>query len=138
MIAESAFNDPTGTVLTLALASVRHRRLDRPRRSGRATCSKYTLGALIGVGGGLGLAVLLSDTRLGLWRESPAAAILAVVAAEYFASEEIGTSGYLAAFIMGLVVGNMDLCDYAATSSTSPFLKALPARPRKSPCSPYS
>lgn len=109
VIAESAFNDPTGTVLTLTLASVvTAGSLDIGGPTGDFAQS-LTLGALIGVGGGVGLAVLLSDTRFGLWRESPAAAILAVVAAEYFASEEIGASGYLAAFIMGLVVGNMDL-----------------------------
>jgi potassium/hydrogen antiporter len=109
VIAESAFNDPTGTVLTLTLASVvTAGSLDLGGPTGDFAQS-LTLGAAIGIAGGAGLAVLLSDTRFGLWRESPAAAILAVVAAEYFASEEIGASGYLAAFVMGLVVGNMDL-----------------------------
>jgi cell volume regulation protein A len=67
------------------------------------------LGAAVGMGGGLSLAVLLSSHRSGFWRESPAAAIVAVVAAEYFASEQIGASAYLAAFVMGLIVGNMEL-----------------------------
>jgi cell volume regulation protein A len=109
VIAESAFNDPTGTVLTLTLASVvTAGSVDVGGPAGDFAQS-LALGAVIGLAGGAGLAVLLSDTRFGLWRESPAAAILAVVAAEYFASEEIGGSGYLAAFVMGLVVGNMDL-----------------------------
>ena len=51
------------------------------------------LGAAIGVGGGVGAGGAALGHRLGLWRESPAAAILAVVAAEYFASEEIGGVG---------------------------------------------
>ena len=35
-------------------------------------------------------------------------AILAVVALVYFSSETLGGSAYLAAFVMGLIVGNMD------------------------------
>jgi cell volume regulation protein A len=109
VIAESAFNDPTGTVLTLTLASVvTAGSVDLGAPAGDFAQS-LALGAAIGIAGGLGLAALLSDHRFGFWRESPAAAILAVVAAQYFASEEIGGSGYLAAFVMGLVVGNMDL-----------------------------
>jgi NhaP-type Na+/H+ or K+/H+ antiporter len=34
-------------------------------------------------------------------------AILAVVALAYFSNEYVGGSGYLAAFVMGLMVGNM-------------------------------
>ena len=109
LIAESAFNDPTSTVLTLTLASVvTAGSIDLGGPAGNFSQS-LLLGAAIGLGGGLLLALLLSDHRFGFWRESPAAAILAVVAAEYFASEEIGGSGYLAAFLMGLVVGNMDV-----------------------------
>ena len=109
VIAESAFNDPTGTVLTLDAGVVvtagsvdvggptglraepRAGRRHRHRRRGRPC--RAALGHRASACGG----------------SRPAAAILAVVAAEYFASEEIGGSGYLAAFVMGLVVGNMDL-----------------------------
>jgi cell volume regulation protein A len=109
VIAESAFNDPTGTVLTLTLASVvTAGSVDLAGPVGDFSQS-LLLGAGIGLGGGLLLAALLSDHRFGYWRESPAAAILAVVAAQYFAAEEVGGSGYLAAFLMGLVVGNVDL-----------------------------
>jgi cell volume regulation protein A len=109
VIAESAFNDPTGTVLTLTLASVvMAGSVDLADPLGEFAKS-LALGGGIGLGGGLALALLLSSHRFGFWRESPAAAILAVVAAEYFASEQIGASGYLAAFVMGLVVGNMEV-----------------------------
>ncbi len=36
-------------------------------------------------------------------------AILAVVALAYFSTESLGGSAYLAAFVMGLMVGNMEL-----------------------------
>jgi cell volume regulation protein A len=109
IVAESAFNDPTGTVLTLTLASVVTAGSVHVSDAAADFAQSLALGAALGIGGGLALALLLSSHRGGLWRESPAAAIVAVVAAEYFASEQIGASAYLAAFLMGLIVGNMEL-----------------------------
>ncbi|HET7477903.1 MAG TPA: sodium:proton antiporter [Rubrobacteraceae bacterium] len=109
VIAESAFNDPVGTVLTLTVAGV--------VSSGHFTVSgpaldfgrELVLGTLIGVGAGLILAVLVaSSARIGIWDEAPGVAILAVVALVYFSNEALHGSGYLAAFVMGLIVGNMD------------------------------
>src|ERR687885_636220 len=57
----------------------------------------------------LAVAGALASRQGGAWRESPAVAILAVVALGYFSVETLGGSGYLAAFIMGLIVGNMEL-----------------------------
>jgi cell volume regulation protein A len=109
VIAESAFNDVTGTVLVLTLVEV--------VEAGHFTISEPTfefftelaLGALIGIGAGLILAYAVASTaRAGIWDESPGVAILAVVAIVYFSSETLGGSAYLAAFVMGLIVGNMD------------------------------
>jgi potassium/hydrogen antiporter len=108
VIAESAFNDVTGTVLVLTLVEV--------VKAGHFTISgpvfefftELTLGALIGIGAGLILAYAVASTaRAGIWDESPGVAILAVVAIVYFSSETLGGSAYLAAFVMGLIVGNM-------------------------------
>ena len=107
VIAESAFNDVTGTVLTLTLVEV--------VSAGHVTVSEpvfeffkeLALGAVIGIGAGLVLAYLVSAQRGGIWRESPGMAILALVALAYFSSEYVGGSAYLAAFLMGLIVGNM-------------------------------
>jgi potassium/hydrogen antiporter len=110
VIAESAFNDVTGTVLTLTLVEV--------VRSGDFTvagpvlefCKELALGGAIGIGAGLLLAYAVASTaRAGIWDESPGVAILAVVALVYFSSETLGGSAYLAAFVMGLIVGNMRL-----------------------------
>jgi cell volume regulation protein A len=109
LIAESAFNDVTGTVLVLTLVEV--------VEAGHFTVSgpvfefftELALGALIGVGAGLLLAYAVASTaRAGIWDESPGVAILALVAIVYFSSETLGGSAYLAAFVMGLIVGNMD------------------------------
>jgi hypothetical protein len=80
VIAESAFNDVTGTVLTLTLVGA--------VEAGRFTFSgpaleftkELVLGALIGVVAGAVLCYAVSSTaRAGIWDESPGVAIFAVV-----------------------------------------------------------
>jgi potassium/hydrogen antiporter len=112
VIAESAFNDPTGTVLALTVAGV--------IASGSVGFGEplgefgqeLALGAVVGIGGGLLVAAMLSTHIVGIWRESPAAVVLALVALMIFTSEELGGSAYLAAFVMGLVVGNMEMLGF--------------------------
>jgi potassium/hydrogen antiporter len=110
VIAESAFNDVTGTVLTLTLVGV--------AEAGNFTLSgpalefvqELVLGAVIGIVAGLILCYAISSTaRSGIWDESPGVAILAVVVLGYFSTEFLGGSAYLAVFVMGLMIGNMDL-----------------------------
>src|SRR5215203_3367131 len=109
VIAESAFNDVTGTVLTLTLVSAveaAHFSVSGPVFE---FFKELALGAVIGVGAGLLLAYAVASTaRAGMWDESPGVAILAVVALVYFSSETLCGSAYLAAFVMGLIVGNME------------------------------
>ena len=108
VVAESGFNDTVGTVFALAVAGA--------VASGDAALSEpafefvrsLLLGALIGVVAGVALSFLVSSRKGGAWRESPAVAILAVVALGYVSVETLGGSGYLAAFVMGLIVGNME------------------------------
>jgi potassium/hydrogen antiporter len=110
VIAESAFNDVTGTVLTLALVGV--------AEAGSFTLSgpaldfvrELVLGGVIGVLAGLVLCYAVASTaRSGIWDESPGVAILAVVVLGYFSTETLGGSAYLATFVMGLMIRNMDL-----------------------------
>jgi potassium/hydrogen antiporter len=110
VIAESAFNDVTGTVLTLTLVSV--------AEAGNLTLSgpalefgrELVLGSAIGIVAGLILCYAIASTaRSGIWDESPGVAILAVAVVGYFSTESLGGSAYLATFLMGLMVGNMDL-----------------------------
>jgi cell volume regulation protein A len=108
VIAESAFNDVTGTVLVLTLVEV--------VRAGHFSVSEpvfeffkeLALGGVLG-GGGVRrpASAAPAPARAGIWDESPGVAILAVVALVYFSSETLGGSAYLAAFVMGLIVGNM-------------------------------
>src|SRR5215203_1614778 len=71
---------------------------------------ELALGSLIGVVAGAILCYAISSTaRAGIWDESPGVAILAVVALAYFSTESLGGSAYLATFVMGLMVGNMEM-----------------------------
>jgi potassium/hydrogen antiporter len=109
VIAESAFNDPTGAILALAVAGV--------VATGHASVTdelasfvrNLLSSAAIGIVVGFVLAVTVSSRRMGIWRESPAIAALVGVSAGYFSLESIDGSGYLGAFIAGLIVGNMEL-----------------------------
>ncbi len=62
----------------------------------------------LGVVFGVALAVAISTRRLGIWRESPTVAVLLVVAGGYFTIDYAGGSGFLGAFLAGLIVSNMD------------------------------
>jgi len=106
VVAESALNDPTATILALTLAAVV---VDGQVTFGGpvAEFSKnLVLGTVLGIAAGFLLVALTSTGRSGIWRESPAAAVLGVIAVMYFTTDELGGSAYLGAFVMGLVVSN--------------------------------
>src|SRR5262245_7375096 len=116
VVAESAFNDPTGAVLALALASV--------LLSGDASIATpveefavdLAISTVIGIIAGILLAAVISSHRAGIWRESSAAAVLMVVTISYFSLDSAGGSGYLGAFLAGLIVGNMERLGLAMES----------------------
>jgi potassium/hydrogen antiporter len=107
VVAESAFNDPTGAVLALAIAGA--------LLSGESSLSgpagdfvgQLALSTAGGVLAGVVLSAAISSRRTGIWRESSAIAVLAVVAMSYVSLDFAGGSGYLGAFLAGLIVGNM-------------------------------
>jgi cell volume regulation protein A len=108
IIAESALNDPTGAVLALAFAGV--------VLSGNASLTEplkdfvvdLSISTGLGVVFGVVLSAAVSSRRAGIWSESAAIAVMAVIAGGYFSIGESGGSGYLGAFLAGLIVGNME------------------------------
>lgn len=107
IVAESALNDPTGAVLTLALAAGvagAETSLGDP-----AVAFVIDLGSSTGLGivFGLLLALLVSSGRTGIWRESSALVVVVVLGASWVSIDFAGGSGYLGAFVAGLIVGNM-------------------------------
>jgi potassium/hydrogen antiporter len=113
VVAESALNDTTGAVLALALAGAVLSGKESVTAPAGDFLGQVALG--IGVGGvaGVLLAITISSSRVGIWRESSAIAALAVVAVSYVSLDYAGGSGYLGAFLAGLVVGNMEMLGLA-------------------------
>jgi hypothetical protein len=109
IIAESALNDPTGAVLALAFAGV--------VLSGSASLTApmtdflvdLALSTALGIVFGVVLSAVVSSRRTGIWRESAAIVVIAVVAGSFFSIDSAGGSGYLGAFLAGLILGNMPL-----------------------------
>ena len=108
IVAESAFNDPTGAALALALAGVV---ISGETSVGEPVAEFLVdlgISTVIGVIAGVGLAAVISSHRAGVWRESSALAVLTVVTISFFSLDTAGGSGYLGAFLAGLIVGNME------------------------------
>jgi len=127
IIAESALNDPTGAVLALAFSGV--------VLSGRASMTEplqnfvvdLAISTALGVVFGLVLSAVVSSRRAGIWRESSAITVMAMMSAGYVSIDEAGGSGYLGAFLAGLIVGNMDRLGLAMHSRHEDEMRTLVA-----------
>jgi cell volume regulation protein A len=109
VVAESAFNDPTGAVLALAIAGALVSGKNSLTGPAGDFVGQLVLSTAGGVLAGIVLSAAISSRRTGIWRESAAIAVLAVVAMSYVSLDFAGGSGYLGAFLAGLIVGNMKL-----------------------------
>ncbi|MGH3136379.1 MAG: cation:proton antiporter [Gaiellaceae bacterium] len=124
-IAESALNDSTGAVLALVVAGI--------VLSGDASVAapavdfleELGISTVLGIGFGIVLSLIVSNRRAGVWQESAAVAVVAVVAVGYFSIDSVGGSGYLGAFLAGLVVGNMDQLRLGMHSSHERDMRAF-------------
>jgi cell volume regulation protein A len=109
VVAESAFNDPTGAVLALAVAGALLSGKNSLTGPAGDFVGQLALSTAGGVVAGVVLSATISSRRTGIWRESAAIAVLAVVGMSYVSLDFAGGSGYLGAFLAGLIVGNMRL-----------------------------
>jgi cell volume regulation protein A len=109
VVAESAFNDPTGAVLALAVAGALLSGKNSLTGPAGDFLGQLALSSAGGVLAGIVLSAAISSRRTGIWRESSAIAVLAVVGVSYVSLDFAGGSGYLGAFLAGLIVGNMKL-----------------------------
>jgi potassium/hydrogen antiporter len=107
VVAESAFNDPTGAVLALAVAGALLSGKNSLTGPAGDFVGQLALSTAGGILAGVVLSAAISSRRTGIWRESSAIAVLAVVAMSYVSLDFAGGSGYLGAFLAGLIVGNM-------------------------------
>ena len=108
VVAESALNDVTGAVLTLSVAAF----VVEDEGSLVEPVGEFALELVISTGLGVvigfALALAVSSRRIGVWRGTAALAALTGVGGSYFAIEAAGGSGYMGAFVAGLIVGNMN------------------------------
>ncbi len=107
-IAESGLNDATGAVLALVFAGVVLTGESSVSSPALDFVEELAISTALGVGFGILLSLVVSDRRAGVWKESAAIAVVAVVALGYFSIDSAGGSGYLGAVIAGFIVGNMD------------------------------
>jgi cell volume regulation protein A len=127
IIAESALNDPTGAVLALAVAGVvlsGGASLIGPLRD---FIIDLAISTALGVVFGVVLCAVVCSRRAGIWRESSAIAVMAVICAGYFSIDSAGGSGYLGAFLAGLIVGNMERLGLAMHSHHERDLRVVVA-----------
>ena len=106
VIAESAFNDPTGAALALTLAGVVLTGDNSVAGPAGEFLVDLGISTVIGIVAGVVLSAAISSDRVGVWSESEAIAVLAVVTISFFSLDTAGGSGYLGAFLAGLIVGN--------------------------------
>ena len=116
VIAESAFNDPTGAVLALAVAGALMSGESGVGGPAWEFLLELGISSVVGIVAGVVLSATISSTRAGILRDSAPIAVLAVVATSYVSLDFAGGSGYLGAFLAGLIVGNMELLGLAMHS----------------------
>lgn len=127
IIAESALNDPTGAVLALSVAAFvvgGGGSFDEPLVD---FVKAIAISVVVGTALGLVLALAISHRWLGFWRESPAIAVLLVVTGGYFTIDTVGGSGYLGAFIAGVIVGNLDILGLGMHTNQEESLRSFAA-----------
>jgi potassium/hydrogen antiporter len=108
IVAESALNDVTGAVFALALATAVVNGADSLGDPVVEFLGDVGISTAIGIAFGIVLSLVISSSRIGVWRESAAIAVVAVVAASWVSIDFAGGSGYIGAFVAGLVVGNLE------------------------------
>jgi potassium/hydrogen antiporter len=106
VIAESAFNDPTGAALALTFAGVVLTGDNSVTGPAGEFLVDLGISTVIGIVAGVVLSAAISSDRSGIWQESPVIAVLTVVTISFFSLDTAGGSGYLGAFLAGLIVGN--------------------------------
>ena len=110
VMSESAFNDATGAIVTFAVLgiamghgefSVGSALLDLVKQAG--------LGFLAGAGLGYLAALLIAHEKFGFFQEyAPVVTLMAVLGA-YLGADGLHSSGFMAVFVFGIVLGNKDV-----------------------------
>jgi potassium/hydrogen antiporter len=109
VMAESAFNDATGAIVTFAVLGIAMGKGAFSPWASLLDLSKQAGFGLV-VGGLLGYlaAFLIAHERFGFLREyAPVVSLMAVIGA-YLGADGLQASGFMAVFVFGIVIGNQD------------------------------
>ncbi len=110
VMAESAFNDATGAIVTFAVLAVAMGNGAFSPWSSLVDFAKQAGFGLL-VGGVLGYlaALLIAHARFGFLQEhAPVVSLMAVIGA-YLGADGLQASGFMAVFVFGIIIGNKDV-----------------------------
>ena len=114
VMSESAFNDATGAILTFAVLAVAAGTGGFAAGAALADLVKQAgLGIVIGAALGYAAALLIAHEKYSFLIEyAPVVTLMAVVGA-YLGADGLQSSGFMAVFVFGIVLGNKDAFGFA-------------------------
>ncbi len=114
VMAESAFNDATGAIVTFAVLGIAMGQGDFSLGSAMLGLLKQAgFGLIVGGVFGYGAALLIAHERYGFLQEyAPVVSLMAVIGA-YLSADGLEASGFMAVFVFGIVIGNKDAFGFA-------------------------
>ena len=116
VMAESAFNDATGAICTFGVLGIVMGHEGFSAANALADFAKQVGFGLV-VGGVLGYlaALLIAHEKFGFLMEyAPVVSLMAVIGA-YLAADGLESSGFMAVFVFGIMIGNKDALGFAMT-----------------------
>ncbi|NNM69454.1 MAG: sodium:proton antiporter [Gallionella sp.] len=120
VMSESAFNDAIGAILTFTVLGLAMGAGDFSPGAAIADLLKQSLLGIV-IGGVLGYlaALLISHEKLGFLAEfAPVVSLMAVIAA-YMGADGMGSSGFMAVFVFGIMLGNQSSLGFKQTEQES-------------------
>ena len=120
VMSESAFNDAMGAILTFTVLGVAMGAGDFSPSAAIADLFKQALlGIVIGAVLGYLAALLISHEKLGFLAEfAPVVSLMAVISA-YMGADGMGSSGFMAVFVFGIMLGNQSSLGFKQTEQES-------------------
>ncbi|MFM2408097.1 MAG: hypothetical protein RL358_839 [Pseudomonadota bacterium] len=120
VMSESAFNDAMGAILTFTVLGVAMGAGDFSLSAAVADLLKQALlGVVIGAVLGYLAALFISHEKLGFLAEfAPVVSLMAVIAA-YMGADGMGSSGFMAVFVFGIMLGNQSSLGFKQTEQES-------------------
>jgi cell volume regulation protein A len=114
VMAESAFNDATGAILTFAVLAVAMGQGEFSVSNALVDLLKQAgYGLIVGVALGYFASLLIAHQKYGFLQEyAPVVSLMAVIGA-YLSADGLQASGFMAVFAFGIVVGNKDAFGFA-------------------------